>query len=251
MKRIIADGVEYKQEKNVVHFILSDEERPDWSKALDEFLLSSKTDLEMKTRYKNQAKRTENNEQRKRFGDFVSSVRGVKVDLASGPSGYFSYIVDRLEEGDVFVATDACPSVITAHAEACDKENFVVFDVNLDKPLPLRNESVDIFTGNYLNNVDNYGELLREVHRCLKPGGKLAVIELFFEEGGKTSQQLIKEGAIWASLETFKAYCESSGFIYMDGDVTNTMKGKIDPKDLYPLDENERCEERTLYFMKE
>lgn len=92
------------------------------------------------------------------------------------------------------------------------KRIFHAFDVDLDKSLPFKDESVDIFTGNLLMNVENYSTLIQEAYRCLKKGGKLAVIEIFFEHGSKTYEHLCSKGAIWSSFETFVAYCEKIGF---------------------------------------
>lgn len=62
--------------------------------------------------------------------------------------------------------------------------------------MPFKDESVDIFTGNLLMNVENYSTLIQEAYRCLKKGGKLAVIEIFFEHGSKPTN-------IYAQKERF------------------------------------------------
>ena len=250
IKHLIKENLPYTQEGNIIHFIPDDESRPDWSKALDGYFTGNNVDLQMKQAYEKQRELMTKDENHKRLIDFVSSVKGVKVDLASGPSGYFAPFLDTLAESDIFIATDACPSVIKAHSTACDKENFYVFDIDLDKELPFKDETVDIFTGNLLNNVNNYAALIREIHRCLRSGGKLAVIELFFDHGCKTYEHLNSQGSIWASFETFVSYCESVGFTLKDSDVIGTRKGKISQGDLYPLDDNDCSTDRIIYFEK-
>lgn len=235
---------------NIVHFITDESDRPYWSKVFNQSLVASNTDLQMEKRYNFQRTVMNKDDAHKRFTKFVSEVRGIKVDLASGPSGYFSPFLDTLTEKDIFIATDACPAVLKAHSEACDKANFYVFDMDLDKALPFKDESVDIFTGNLLNNVNNYATLMHEAYRCLKKGGKLAVIEMFFEHGCKTYEYLYTQGSIWSSYETFIAYLKSVGFIFIGSDIINTRKGKIDKGDLYPLDDNDFSYDRTLYFEK-
>lgn len=247
---LIKENIPYLEEGNIVHFILDDESRPRWSKALDSYLVSNHIDLQMKRRYEEQREIMTKDLKRKRFVDFVSAVKGVKVDLASGPSGYFSSFFDALTPDDAFIITDACPSVIAAHSAACNKENIYVFDVDLDRALPFNDESIDIFTGNFLNNVDNYAFLISEAHRCLKPGGKLAVIEMFFDHGCKTYEHLNAQGNIWASFETFVSYCESVGFTNSGSEIINTRKGRISDGDLYPLDDNDCSTDRTIYFEK-
>lgn len=247
---IIKENILYIEEGNIFHFILDDESRPQWSKALDSYLADNNIDLQMKKRYAEQREIMTKDARRKRFVDFVSAVKGVKVDLASGPSGYFSSFSDTLTPNDAFIITDACPSVIAAHSAACNKENVYVFDLDLDQALPFKDESIDIFTGNYLNNVDNYASLISEVYRCLKPGGRFAVIEMFFDHGCKTYEHLNAQGNIWASFEKFVSYCESVGFINLGCEIINTRKGKISEGDLYPLDNNDCSSDRTIYFEK-
>lgn len=247
---LIKENISYTEEGNIFHFILDDENRPQWSKALDSYLVGNHIDLQMKQRYAEQREIMTKDVKRKRFVDFVSAVKGVKVDLASGPSGYFSPFSDTLTPNDTFIITDACPSVIAAHSAACNKENIYVFDMDLDQALPFKDESIDIFTGNLLNNVDNYASLISEVYRCLKPGGRFAVIEMFFDHGCKTYEHLNAQGNIWASFETFVSYCESVGFTNLDSEIINTRKGKISNGDLYPLDDNDCSTDRTIYFEK-
>ena len=150
MKTLIKENVEYVEEGKVVHFILDEDSRPNWSKALNASLVADNTDLQMKERYVSQRAMMNKDDAHKRFTNFVSEVRGVKVDLASGPSGYFASFLDTLTDNDIFIATDACSAVIQAHVNACEKDNFYMFDVDLDQALPFKDESVDIFYGKFL-----------------------------------------------------------------------------------------------------
>lgn len=222
MKTIIKDDIVYNIDGNVVHFITDEDSRPNWSKILNQHLILNNTNLQMKQRYNSQRTIMNKDDAHKRFVKFVSEVRGVKVDLASGPSGYFSPFLDTLDDNDIFIATDACPAVIEAHSEACNKENFYVFDVDLDKSLPFKDESVDIFTGNLLNNVENYSTLIQEAYRCLKKGGKLAVIEIFFEHGSKTYEHLYYPSLIpsFRILEiSYPGISKNSGFLRINSKV--------------------------------
>ncbi len=247
---VIENNVTFSTEGNIVHFILDDSDRPWWSKQLEGYFTKSGVELDMARNYKSQKQIMASTPSKKRFIDFVSDTRGVKIDLASGPSGYFSAVLDNLTEDDLFVATDACPTVVSAHSKACDKNNFYVFDIDLDQCLPFKDASVDTFSGNLLSNVNNYAELIQEAYRCLKFGGHLALIEMFFEHGCKTYEHLNSEGEIWASFETFVAFCEKVGFTYLGGDIISSRKGKLSQGDLYPLDENDRWTDRTLVFHK-
>lgn len=247
---IIKDKTPFSAEGNIIHFIRNDSDRPWWSKQLEGYFTQSGVKLEMNSNYKLQKHIMTSNQGRKRFVDFVCDKRGIKVDLASGPSGYFSAMLDDLTENDLFIATDACPTVVCAHSKACSKDNFYVFDIDLDQKLPFKDSGVDIFCGNLLNNVNNYATLLKEAYRCLKPGGHLALIEMFFEHGCKTYEHLDSKDEIWASFETFVSFCEKVGFTYLGGDVISSRKGRISEGDLYPLDKNDCWADRTLYFVK-
>ena len=247
---MIKDDMDYIQEGNVFHFLTDENSRPGWSKALDEYLTGNQINLMMKRRYSDQKRRMKLNDSLRHFVEFVSASDGVKVDLASGPSGYFAPFLDTLKDNDCFIITDACPSVIKAHADICRQPNCYIFDVDLDKDLPFRNESVDIFTGNLLNNVENYGGLIREAYRCLKPGGKLAVIEMFFDENSKTQKYLAEQGKIWSSYDTFVDFCESVGFTYIGSETVATRKGPVSDGDLYPLDKDDCSSDKTIYFRK-
>lgn len=250
IESLIKDTVLYKIDGNIIHFIIDENARPYWSKTLNQYLTINKVDLKMPERYKEQKIVMTKDNKHRRFVDFVAAIRGVKVDLASGPSGYFSPMVDALTENDIFIVTDACPIVVDAHAAACSRDNCFVFDMDLDKELPFKDESVDVFSGNFLNNVNNYAGLIREAYRCLRPGGRLAVIEMFFEHGCKTYEHLNEEGAIWSSFEVFVAFCKNVGFQYLGSDILHTRKGKISDGDLYPLDENDCSADRAVYFEK-
>lgn len=247
---IIKENTPFLTEQNIIHFIVNDSDRPRWSKQLESYFTQSGVTLNMTRNYNSQKRIMTANPSKKRFIDFVSDKRGVKIDLASGPSGYFSAVLDNLTEDDLFIATDACPTVVCAHSKACNKNNFYILDIDLDQTLPLKDTSVDVFSGNLLSNVNNYADLIQEAYRCLKPDGHLALIEMFFEHGCKTYEHLHSKGEIWASFETFVAFCEKVGFTYLGGDIISSRKGKISKGDLYPLDEHDRWTDRTLYFVK-
>ncbi len=247
---IIQENIPFSTDENVVHFITNDDDRPWWSKQLEGYFLQGNKKLNMVRNYQSQKHIMSSDPSKSRFIEFVSNKQGIKVDLASGPSGYFSTALDNLAENDVFIATDACPTVISAHSNACQKENFFVFDVDLDKPLPFKDSCIDLFSGNLLSNVNNYAELINEVYRCLKVGGHFAITDMFFEHGCSTYEHLKDKGEVWASFETFVTFCESVGFVFLDSDVISSRKGKLSSGDLYPLDENDCWSDRTLYFTK-
>ena len=104
---IIQENAAYIRENNIFHFILDASERPWWSKQLEDYYMNSGVKLNMVQNYKSQRRIMTLERCRKRFMDFVSDKQGVKVDLASGPSGYFSEIIENLTGNDLFIVTDA------------------------------------------------------------------------------------------------------------------------------------------------
>ena len=246
---VINEDCRYEINNNVYRFIEDESERPEWSKRLNHYYISNNIDLQMRIRYKQNKQRMKNPLYRKYF-DYISENNGVLVDLASGPSGYFSPLFDKLCNDTALIVTDACPAVLHAHSAAWNDPNYCVFDMDLDKELPFRNESISAFSGNLLNNVDNYSGLIKEVYRCLKPEGRFAVIEMFFEQGCKTSDYLVQQNTVWSSFETFVDYCMEIGFHYVGSDMINKRKGKISKDDLFPLDDHDVSVTRTVYFTK-
>ncbi len=246
---VINENLDFQTKNNIISFINDESKLPEWSKRLNDYFVGNNIDLKMQTKYKQNKQRLKNPSY-KRFFDFISESSGVMVDLASGPSGYFSPLLDRLCDDNALILTDACPAVIHAHSNACMNPNFYVFEADLDKELPFKNESISAFSGNLLNNVDNYPSLIKEVCRCLKPNGRFALIEMFFEHGCETFDYLNKKGAIWSSFETFVDYCTKNGLSYVDSEIIAKTKGKLSERDMFPLNDNDVSSMRIVYFTK-
>ncbi|QSX04672.1 class I SAM-dependent methyltransferase [Sedimentibacter sp. zth1] len=249
IESILNDNIFFTKEQNKYCFIKDNNDRPEWSVILDNYIVDEEIDLNMKKRYINQRQKTYSNGFQY-FFEHITESNGVIVDLASGPSGYFSPVFDFLKDDSIFIATDACKSIINAHVEANNDNRFYVFDIDLDKSLPFKDNSVDAFCGNLLNNINNYRELLSEVYRCLKPGGKLAVIELFFEKDSLTYEYLVNENAVYSSVEQYTDYCKSIGFNIVGSQIKEEIIGKIDPNDLLPIGENDKCLETIVLLEK-
>lgn len=237
------------REGQICRFIPDEAARPHWSKLLHDHLISQ-GGLQMERRYAAHRKVRANDPLWREFYETVSGCRGVIVDLASGPSGYFAPVIDALEPGDTFIITDACRAVLDAHAAANRGKNVLLVDTDLDRPLPFADGCIDAFTGYLASNVEQLRALLGEVYRCLKPGGKLYLVDLFFESGSPTSLWLAEREKVTATLEAFLSHCTALGFTWLGGRVLKERCGKIDPQDLLPLEDWERSQERSLCFQK-
>lgn len=247
---LIKAGVDYTRDKNVFHFINGEAERPFWSRALNDYYKINPRHLQMKRLYKLHCANIDTDPKKKDYLQFVTELGGVTVDLASGPSGYFSPIFNYLKSDALFVATDACSAVIDAHQKANRDKRFFVFDVDLDKGLPFKDGSIDAFSGNLLNNVENYKGLLKEVSRCLKTNGRFAVIEMFYETGSQTYDYLKERDAVYTSLEHYITVCSEFGLKYRDSEIKGEIVGKISAGDLLPIGDKDKCIEMFVYFEK-
>lgn len=250
IKDLIKPEISYKSSKNVFHFINLDDERPQWSINLNNFLVNNPKTIQMGRSYQINKARINNDPQKIEFFQYLTELGGVIVDLASGPSGYFSPVFNYMKDDSVFIATDACKAVINAHQKANKDKHFYVFDVDLDKKLPFKDESIDAFSGNLLNNIDNYRSLISEISRCLKPGGRFAVIEIFYEKDSKTYEFLKQRNAIFSSLEYFIEVCNEAGLKYKKSEIRREIIGKMSEGDLLPIGENDKCLETILYLEK-
>ncbi len=235
----------YMFENNIVHFITEEDERPFWSEALERSY--NGVEFDMQLGYNQQRKQLGNNTPieslysfPEQFFDSIAKNKGIIIDLASGPSGYFAPLIDRLDKNSLFIATDACPTLIKAHSRANKTSNFLVFDIDLDKPLPFRNDSIDAFCGNLIMNVEEYKNLIKEAFRALKQGGSYSVIEVFYEKGSSTYEYLINKGAVYSSIETYINFCKTVGFSLIDSKVIVEKTGKINENDLLPLNNNDK-----------
>lgn len=250
IQSLIKPEINYTTNGNVYYFITDESERPFWSRMLDDYYNANPRHLQMKRQYKLHCDNIRTDPQKRDYLQFITELGGVTVDLASGPSGYFSPVFNYLKSGGVFIATDACTAVINAHQKVNQDKRFYIFDVDLDKGLPFKDASIDAFSGNLLNNVEHYIELLKEISRCLKSGGRFAVIEMFYETGSKTYDYLKEKDAVYTSLEHYIEICSALGLKYKDSKIRREFVGKISDGDLLPIGENDKCMEMYAYFEK-
>lgn len=238
---------EYKIKNNIISFIQEDE-RPYWSIQIDEFYKDRK--YPMGHMYNTAKLKNINDLVMQKYYNAVSSTDGIIIDLASGVSGYFGPILDRIDLDSEFVITDASKEMIKVHATANKKrKNVVVCEIDLDKKLPFRDNSVDMYCGNLISNVNKYKELIQEVARTLKKNGKFIVIEWFFEINSKTQCYLKENNSLIQSMEYYIDYCSQCGLKLVSKGIQSKSVGK-QVGDLLPINPNDEKSVVVLYFEK-
>lgn len=86
----IKNDVQFRIEGNIIHVIQNDAERPAWSVALDRSYIQFGKILNMRDNYNHHIHDVESNAILLEYFNFITEQGGIIVDLASGPSGYFS-----------------------------------------------------------------------------------------------------------------------------------------------------------------
>lgn len=233
--------------------LFSDEsERPFWSMHMQTEFERHGIVLDMNKNYDSFEKYYLKRQLAIEFFDKISSSGKIIIDLASGPSGYFGILINKLKQDQYFFITDGSPVILKAHMDANDeKSNIGYIDLDLDLLLPFKDESVDCFMGNYLCNVMEYRQLISEVYRSLKKGGRFSVIEIFYEHNCDTTLELISEGKLHAELEPYIRYFESVGFRLERRGVIEEIVGKLDPSDSLPRNDTDKSEIIAFDFVKD
>ena len=101
------------------------------------------------------------------------------LDVASGTGDLALEIQDECPDCEV-IASDFCAEML-AHASRRGLANTVVADA-LD--LPFADHEFDVVTVAFgLRNMSDYQSALKEMHRVLKPGGRLIILDFSMPQG--------------------------------------------------------------------
>lgn len=101
---LIKDEMTYTREKNILHFIKTEDERPRWSKALDDWFANNPKALHMKRKYSFHCKKINDDILMTNYFQYITETGGFIVDLASGPSGYFAPVFQFMSSDSMFIA---------------------------------------------------------------------------------------------------------------------------------------------------
>lgn len=73
---------------------------------------------------------------------------------------------------------DASKTMIKSHSPAnLKRNNVVVYEIGLNQLLSIKNNSIEVYCGFLIKNIQNYPQLVKEAAITLKIGGKFTVIE--------------------------------------------------------------------------
>lgn len=242
---------ELKYSDSYICLFSNDDERPYWSMHMQTEFENHGIILEMNKKYDAFDTYYSKKEIVVDFFNRVLDSGKIIVDLASGPSGYFGTVLKLLKNEQMFFITDGSPVILNAHMDANKgRRNIGYIDLDLDKPLPFKNDSIDCFMGNYLGNVMNYRQLVTEAHRSLKPGGRFSVIEIFYDKDCETATELRNSEKLYADLEVYTEFCEGIGFKLDRKGTIEHIVGKLDPSDSLPRNDTDQSEIIAFDFIK-
>ncbi len=234
-----------------INFFEHENQRPYWSMHMQNEFLNHGIELNMSRNYSSWNQYYIGNTTATDFFHKILDSGPVIIDLASGPSGYFGYLIENLKENQCFFITDGSPMIIDAHKKANQGNNQVGYiDLDLDKKLPFISNSIDCFTGRFLDNVVEQKQLITDIYRSLKVGGRYSVMELFFEDDSETSITMQNRNKITASLNAYLEFCYSVGFELESEGIIESYIGKLDPSDELPMNDKDKSNVIALNLIK-
>lgn len=117
---------------------------------------------------------------RRRVGQIVSEWGPEKIlDVASG-TGDLALEMQRVCPESQLIASDFCPEMLEHAATRGVRETMVVDAMNM----PFDDQACDLLTVAFgLRNMADYSAALSEMHRVIKPGGHLLILDFSTPEG--------------------------------------------------------------------
>ena len=143
------------------------------------------------------------------------------LDLGSG-GGIDVFRASKLvgDKGKV-IGLDATPEMIFRARETAKKYDYknVEFRLGEIEHMPIESNTVDLVISNcVLNLVPDKRLAFNEIHRILKPGGKISVSDMVATQEAKKMDQ--KMGSLHSRSSTFNDYrstLEKAGFVNIEG----------------------------------
>ena len=251
---------DYPVDGGIVRFIISKHERPKNPAALAaDYSENSPERLEVsyyRERFAAKQVELEENAAVRKAVDFCANINGIIVDIATGHGGGYVPWLSLLAAKDaLLVATDACPPVIENWYSLLSAQTgrFAFLDIDLARNLCFRDSAIDLITGVGIDNVNVNKplSLFLEIYRCLKPGAWMVIHQIFYSSNSHTAAFLKAQENPYESISSYSDLLGRLGLRLMDADEAGKFRGKIDPGDGFPIDEDDSWAEMILYIRKD
>jgi ubiquinone/menaquinone biosynthesis C-methylase UbiE len=106
------------------------------------------------------------------------------LDMGCGPGDYSVKAAELVGHTGKVIAVDASPEILSCVHEKIDQQNIKnirIMNTDITRPTALEDSSIDVCllsTVLHIFSLKQIGEnVLREIRRVLKPGGKMIIIE--------------------------------------------------------------------------
>lgn len=168
----------------------------------------------------------------------IKKVSGLAVDLATGLGMMLEQVLGN-SNAEV-IATDIDPNVLLSTKRELDqklerKAFYIATDV---KHMALRSESVDYVTSLAgVNNIISPSNVMEEIHRILKPGGKALLMSSFLDEDTPSADLAEDYGFLEAYIQdAFLDLCDSTGFRVLENREASRVVWKENEMDIFPIE---------------
>lgn len=177
--------------------------------------------------------------QEERMGALIRTFSGVVCDLATGggdllerllgSGGSFSIICTDINKLQLMVTR--------ANKEKRFGKKNVCYIATDGRYLSLKDESVDLVTSyEGFGNIPDGDRVAKELHRILKPGGKIVIQGAFLEKGSKSHEIAAGIGLERGLIEEYLlADLENAGFKNVASTVVGEAVWAENPDDLLPV----------------
>ncbi len=135
--------------------------------------------------------------------DLLNDISGGRVlDVATGQGGFADYLAASLQDYSSIIGIDNSQRVISAAQQNVEQENVLFILMDADR-LGFGDESLDtVSISNSLHHMANLAQVLAEIKRVLKPGGRCIVGEMYRDEQTPAQLTHVHLHHWWAEVDS-------------------------------------------------
>lgn len=167
----------------------------------------------------------------------IDQISGTVVDMATGLGIMLEKLLSR--PIDMAIATDIDPNVLLSTKREFDKiiEKKAFYLATDVKRIALKDEMCDFVTSFAgTNNITDTAEVVREMHRILKPGGKAIIMSSFVDEDTPTAELAEEYGLLESFLrDRFLNILDSTGFKEIEMIEASSTIWEENKMDIFPI----------------